>query len=318
MATNLVVLSGNANLPLAEAVAARLDLLLADRVLERYPDGELQVEIRQSVRGRDVYLIQSLSPPVESHLLELLLLADACRRAGAARVTAVLPYCGYARQDRRVRGREALGARVIADLLETAGFARVVAVDLHTRAIEGFFATPLEHLSAVPLLAEAARDDLPKDAIVVAPDLGAVRLAERFARSLALPMAIVHKTRVSGAAVSVTGLVGEVRGRAPVLVDDMVSTGGTIEAAARALLHAGARPDVTIVTSHALFVGPAVPRLAAVGPRRLLASDSVLAQSGGLPVERAALAPLLANAISCLHEERALSDLVLPEVVLRH
>jgi ribose-phosphate pyrophosphokinase len=298
----LHLFSGTANVPLAEAVARGLDLHLGDRLLEHFSDGEVQMQIREHVRGDDVYLLQPTGPPVGEHLLELLLLADACRRAGAERITAVVPYFGYARQDRREQSGEPLSARLVAQLIEAGGFMRVVALDLHTPSLEGCFVIPLEHLSAVDLLAETIRARVAPAAVVVSPDLGAVKLAERYAALLGLPVAIVHKVRLSGTEVSVRGLVGEVRGRTPIVIDDMISTGGTVAAAIGALLDAGAVPDVTVVVSHALLVGPAAERLARLPIRRLVATDSVrLAMPAHLPVERVSLAPLLAEAIRRLH-----------------
>ena len=173
------IFAGSANTSLAEAVAAKLAIRTGSREVQVFPDGELHVELQESVRGEDVYLIQPTSPPAEKHLLELLMLADAARRAGAARMTAVIPYFGYARQDRRASGREAVGARLVAGLLESGGlFERVVAIDVHTEAIEGFFGIPLEHLSAVPMLMDSVRSHAGPDGVVVAPDMGAAELAE--------------------------------------------------------------------------------------------------------------------------------------------
>ncbi|HEU5041845.1 MAG TPA: ribose-phosphate pyrophosphokinase, partial [Gemmatimonadales bacterium] len=250
-------------------------------------------------------------PPVEEHLFQLLLLADACRRAGAARLTAIVPYLGYGRQDRRASGREPVGARLVADLLAAAGLDRIVAVDLHSGTLEGIFTTPLEHLTAVPILCEALRPRLPADAVIVAPDLGATKLAERYARLLGLPAALVHKRRLSGERVAVRGVTGEVRDRTPLVVDDMITTGGTVEAAVGAVLEAGARPEVTVCATHGLFVGPAMERLARLPVSRLLTTDSVAAPAGGGPtLERVTLAPLLADAITRLHGDRSLAELI--------
>lgn len=308
---SLVLLAGTANPPLAEAIAGQLGLPLAAREASRFPDGEMQVEVRTSVRGCDVYLLQPTGPPVEEHLFQLLLLADACRRAGAARLTAVVPYLGYGRQDRRASGREPVGARVVADLLSAVGLDRTVAVDLHSGALEGVFHAPLEHLTAVPLLCDALRPRLPADAVIVAPDLGATKLSERYARLLGLPVAFVHKRRLTGERVTVRGVTGEVRDRAPLVVDDMITTGGTVEAAIGAVLEAGARPDVTVCATHGLFVANAAARLTALPVTRLLTTDSVIAgDAGGLPLERAGLAPLLAEVISRLHSDRSLGELI--------
>ena len=305
------LLAGSANLALAEAVAARMGARLGSRELRRFPDGELHVEVQESVRGHDVYLLQPTGPPVEAHLLELLLLADACRRAGAAQVTAIVPYFGYARQDRRASGREPVAARLIADLIRASGVQRVLAVDLHTAALEGFFTVPLEHLSVVPALVGAVRPLIGANGVVVAPDLGAVKLAERYARLLDLPVAFVHKTRISGEQVEAHGVSGDVRNRAPLLVDDMISTGGTIQAASGALAAEGCLPELTVVASHALLVGPAVERLRALPLRRLIATDSVAVPSGlPLPLQVVSLAPLLAEAIGRLTTGQSLDDLI--------
>lgn len=308
---NLTIFAGSANLSLAEAVTKKLGLQLGNRVLQRFPDGELRVEIQESVRGHDVYLIQPTSPPAGEHLLELLLLADACRRAGATQLTAVIPYFGYARQDRRAIGREPISARLIADLIKAGGLQRLVAIDLHTPAIEGIFSIPLEHLSAVPILAEAVRPWIVDNTVIVSPDLGAVKLAGHYANLLHLPVAIVHKTRVSGEEVSVRGIVGDVRGRAVLVVDDMISTGGTIEAAIKALLAAGCLPDIMVIASHALLVGPAIERFCTMPIRRFVVTDSVaIPEDLPLPLQVAALGSLLAEAIKRLHNNRSLSDLI--------
>jgi ribose-phosphate pyrophosphokinase len=311
---DLTLVAGPASTSLAKAVAAKLGRQLAPCIVHRFPDSEVHVELRGSVRGHDVYLIQSTSPPVDPHLLELLFLADACHRAGAAHLTAVVPYFGYARQDRRARGREEVGARLVAELLGSSGLQRLVAVDLHTVALEGFFPFPLEHLSAVPLLVEAVRPWVVDNTVIVAPDLGAVKLAERYATSLQRPLAIVHKTRLSGEDVRVERIVGDVHGRAPILVDDMISTGGTIVAASQALLAAGCEPQLTVVTTHALLVGPAVERLRGIPVQRLLATDSVTAPpESGFSMQVTSLDGLLAEAIRRLHGQRSLSDLLVHE-----
>jgi ribose-phosphate pyrophosphokinase len=305
------IIACSANPPLAEAIAGALGCRLRGRTIARFPDSELHVELLEDVRGNDVYLVQPTSPPVDEHLVELLFVVDACRRAGAARMTAVIPYFGYGRQDRRARGREPIGARVVADLLLAVGLSRVVAVDLHGPTLEGFFALPLEHLSAIPLLAAAVRPRVTARSVIVAPDLGAVRLADRFARLLDLPVAVVYKTRTSGQTVSVHRITGEVRDRVPIVVDDMITTGGTIEAAIEALLAAGCTPEITVVATHALFVGAAADRLRALPVRRYIVSDSVLGLEGvPLPLEVVSLTPLLAETIHRLHEDRPLHELI--------
>lgn len=308
---DLMIFTGNANPALARAIAQQLGSALGACQVERFPDGEAHVDIRESVRARDVYVVQPTGPPGDGHLIELLFLADACRRAGADRVTAVMPYFAYARQDRRVSGREALAARVVADLIETSGVDRVVAVDLHTPAVEGFFTIPLEHVSALPLLADAVGSTLANRGVVVAPDLGAVKLAEHYARRLQLPVATVHKVRLSGEAVQVRTVGGDVQGRAPLIVDDMLSTGATVEAAVKALLAGGCEPTVTVAVTHGIFAGAARQRLQELPIARLLTTDSVPMPSDLLlPVEVASLAPLLARVIRQLHYGEPIGDLI--------
>jgi ribose-phosphate pyrophosphokinase len=305
----LTLISGSANPSLAASIAHVLGVTPCRRALQRFADGELHVEIEDSVRGHDVYIVQPTSGPPDEHLMELLFLADACRRAGAARLTAVLPYFGYARQDRRASGREAVGAGVVATLIEAAGFARVVAIDLHAPEIEGFFRIPVEHLSATKLLAGAVRAT--GDSVLVAPDLGAVKLAERYQGYLNLPVVVIHKTRVSGSEVTLRSIIGEVKGRAPIVVDDMITTGGTIEAAVKGLLEAGCAPDVSVVATHALFVGPAVARLSALPIRQLIATDTV-DSTGELPahLQIVDVAPLIADAIGRLHRDQSLEPIL--------
>jgi ribose-phosphate pyrophosphokinase len=308
---SLKILSGSANLSLAEAVAKKLGVELVRRLLERFPDSEMHVEVQESVRGDDVYIVQPTCPPVDENLVELLLIADACRRAGAEHLTAVMPYFGYARQDRRARGREPVSARVTADVIRTGGLERVVALDLHSAAIEGVLSIPLEHLTAVPLLAEAVRRSVAANTVCVSPDLGAVKLAERYGKILHLPVAIAHKTRLSGAEVAVQNITGEVKGKPVLIVDDMISTGGTVEAAIRALLAAGSAPDFIVAASHGLFVGPALKRFRELPVRRFFSTDSVpMPADLSLPVEAVSVAPLLAEAIERLHNRRSLDDLI--------
>jgi ribose-phosphate pyrophosphokinase len=274
----------------------------------RFPDGESQVELAESIRGGDTYLIQATSPPADRHLMDLLMMADACRRAGARRLIGIIPYFGYARQDRRA-GRRSLGARVAADALGTARFDRLVLIDAHTAAIEGFFTVPIEHLTAVPLLAQAAGAALPEAAVVVAPDLGAVKLAREYARLLHQPIAIVHKTRLNGDAVEAKTVIGDVAGRSPLIVDDMLSTGGTIDAAVAALRTAGAAEPVTVSVTHGLLVGRAVGTIRSLGLARLYVTDSVEREPAqDLPLAIVSLATLVATCIRHLHRDESLID----------
>jgi ribose-phosphate pyrophosphokinase len=305
-------LTGSANLALAENIAGKVGVGLVQRTLERFPDGELHIELKESVRGRDVFLVQPTCPPVDPHLLELFLMADACRRAGASHLTAVIPYFGYARQDRRARGREPLSARLIADLLDTSAIQRVLAMDLHSQGVESAFAIPVEHASAVPILAEAVRSSLSRNAVIVSPDLGAVKMAERYAKLLDLPVAIIHKTRISGAEVSVQRIVGDVRDKEVLVIDDMISTGGTIEKAIEALLKGGcSSTGIKVAASHALLVGPAAERLGKLAIEKIYVSDSVPApEQFPVPIEVSSVAGLLAETIQRLYNKESIAGLV--------
>jgi ribose-phosphate pyrophosphokinase len=296
-----ILFGGTANSPLAEAVATPLNTKLGACRIERFPDGEIHVEILEEAREGDVFILQPLSPPVAHHLLELLLMADACRRGGARRVTAVVPYLGYARQDRRARQGEAVAARLVADLLK-ARVDRLVALDLHNPAIEGFFDIPVEHVSAVEMLAHRLRPTVSRDSVLVAPDLGAVKRVQRYADHLDLPVSYAQKVRISPRDVSVHHVIGNVEGRSPILVDDMISTGNTLISAIEHLLERGCNPRITVAATHGLFVEDALNRLSALPVERILVTDSVPGGEGppSLPLERVPVGPLLAGAVARL------------------
>jgi ribose-phosphate pyrophosphokinase len=309
MEHQITVFAGPASGPLGSAVCESLHTGPGLYECRRFPDGETQIEIHESVRGHDVYLLQSTSPPVEQHLVELLLLADACRRAGAARLTAVIPYFGYARQDRRT-GRRSLGARVATNIVGTGSFDRLMLIDAHTPAIEGFFDVPLDHLTAVPLLARAVASAIGDHSIVVAPDLGAVKLARAYANQLRVPMVFVHKTRLNGEAVEADAVIGDVRGRVPLIVDDMLSTGATIEAAVGALRAAGAMEPMGVAVTHMLLVGRAREILERLPLEHVVVTDTVTAELPMSPqIEVCSVAPLLATAIRRNHHDESLADL---------
>jgi ribose-phosphate pyrophosphokinase len=299
MTAKPMLIAGRANPTLAERVARELELPLAPVKIERFPDREVHVELEESPRERDVFVLQPTGLPPDEHLFELLVLADSTRRAGATRITAVIPYFGYARQDRRAKGLEAVAARLVADLMVAAGIQRVITLDLHTDAIEGFFTVPVERLTAVPVLAEAISKVQPDKAVVVSPDLGAAKLADSYAKLLNLPVAIVHKTRTGPEAVTATRVTGDVRGRTPIIIDDMISTGATIEAAAAAVADAGAEQQGLIVAAtHGLFVGACADRLGSLGIQHLFVTDSIDAGLVlGLAVETVGVAAILAGAI---------------------
>lgn len=291
-----LLFSGTANRPLAEAVARALGRSLDRCSVLRFPDGELAVQLEEPVRHRHAVLVQSTSPPVNDHLVELLAFVDALRRGGASGVTAALPYFGYARQDRRHSAREPITARMVATLLESVGVDQVVVIDLHTAQLEGFFHVPVDVLSAVPTLCDALRPGLPEDVVVVSPDAGRVSLAAEYARRLERPMGILHKERLAGARTRVTHRTGEVHGRTCLLIDDMISTGGTLVESAAALREAGARSLMAAAT-HGLLLEDAAERLVGAGFHKIVVSDTICQPAPHPRVEIASVAPLLAGAL---------------------
>jgi len=306
---SLCIVAGTANPDLAEAVATGVGCVAMRGGLERFPDGEL-CPVVGHMRGEDVYVFQPTAPPVNEHLMELALLVDACRRAGSERVTAVVPYFGYARQDRRSRPGQAIGARVAADILAAAGADRIVVVDPHTPGFEATCSIQVEVLTATSVLVTALRDRELGRSVIVAPDLGAVKLAERFAAAVGLPVAVVRKSRITGTSVRAEELVGEIEGCRPIVVDDMISTGATIEATARLLEAHGALPGTIVAATHALLLDSALDRLAQLGLARLLVTDTVRVPPVAPPVlEVCSVAALLSDAIGRLHREEPLDDL---------
>lgn len=310
MADAFTLFAGTANPALAAAISRELGVPLGACAVERFPDGELSARLLESVRRREVFVIQPTCPPVNDHLVELLAFADACRRAAAARVVAIVPYFGYARADKRVGRREPITASLVAHLLQAAGVDHLVTLDLHTPQIEGFFHVPVDSLTAVPTLCAALRDHLPPDAVVVSPDVGRVAMATEYARRLGLPLAVLHKRREDGARTAVTHLVGEVRGRPCLVIDDLISTGGTIAESVEALLAAGARPEIAVAATHGLLVGPARQKLAHPAIRRLLVTDTVPLPGEAWPhLHVVSVAPLLAEAIRRIAADGSLHEL---------
>lgn len=309
--TILRVVSGSANPGLAAAVANHLGVRSDGCDMVRFPDGELRPTI-ENICGADVYVIQPTAPPVNEHIIELLLLLDACRRSRAARVTAVLPYFGYARQDRRTVAGQALGSSVIADAIASAGADRLVIVDPHTPALEAQCRIPVEILTAVPTLAGELASELPEGSVVVAPDLGAVKLAERYAGILHGPVAIVRKQRENGSAVSALDIAGDVHGRPAVIIDDMITTGATIEAAAELLRMRGTAPDIVVAATHGLLVHAAVSRLRDLELGRVVVTDTVAPKETGAVIEVCSIAPTLAAAIACMHNDEPVAPITGP------
>jgi ribose-phosphate pyrophosphokinase len=307
------LISGTANEPLAEAIAHQVGIPLMERRIEVFPDGEMYVKLAASVRGRDTYIIQPTCAPVNENLLELLLLADTMRRASAGQVTAIVPYYGYARQDRKFTGREPISAKLVANLLAAAGANRIVTIDLHSPAIQGFFDIGMDHLTAIPLLADYLRACIPRNSVIVSPDTGGVKRADFYARLLDLPIAILHKRRAGAHTVEIAAVIGDIRGQHAIIVDDIIATGGTIRQAVETLVAAGALPDVHVVATHAVLAGEAPALLRHPAIAEIVVTDTIPipdAVRTALPMLRVvSVAELLANAIFRLHEGLSLSEL---------
>ncbi|MCH2666754.1 MAG: ribose-phosphate pyrophosphokinase [Deinococcales bacterium] len=300
---------GTATPDLANAVATHLGQNLANGTVSRFPDGETRITIEESVRGSDCYIIQSTCAPVNHNLMEILVLADALRRASAWRVNAVIPYFGYARQDKKGQAREPITSKLVANLLETAGVDRVITVDLHAGQIQGFFDVPVDHLTALGILGDHLKTTDLSNAVVVSPDVGRATEARRLANQLQLPLAMLYKRRTSPTETEVTHVIGDVAGMRPILIDDMISTAGTMRHGIEVLLELGAKPDVRVVATHALFIPPGLERLSFEPISRIYLTDTVPLSESNERVEILSIAPLLAKAIHNIHENASVSSL---------
>ncbi|MBK6495620.1 MAG: ribose-phosphate pyrophosphokinase [Gemmatimonadales bacterium] len=305
----MLLLSGSANRPLAEEIAQQLGGQLCKVTLKRFADGEIFVRIDENVRGRDVYVINSTNPPAEN-MLELLLLMDAARRASAARITAVMPYFGYARQDRKDQPRVAISAKLMANMVSVAGADRVLAIDFHQHQLQGFFDLPVDHLYAAPVFVQHYRQMNLQDVVVVAPDVGSAKMARGFAKRLNGTLAIIDKRRTGPNVAEVVNVVGDVAGKNCILADDMIDTGGTMAEAVHALKRLGAN-DVYICATHALLSGPAVERLSAAPVTEVAVTNTI-----AIPPDRhfpalkvLSIAGLLAKAIGYTHSDQSVSAL---------
>lgn len=292
----LAVIAGSAHPALASEIARALGAPELPVAIERFPDGELSAVVLGPVRGRIAVIVQPTGPPVDEHLVELLALTDACRRAAAGRVVAVVPYFGYARGDRRGGVRGPIMASLAAQLIQVAGVDQIVTLDLHAPQIEGFFHIPVDDLTAFGPLLGAVRDRVPGDVVVVSPDLGRLGLATLFADQLRTTAAVIHKRRTGGREARSLQVVGDVRDRACLIVDDMISTGGTIATAVRALLDAGARPEIFVAATHGLFVAGAAEQLHHRAIKGIWVCDT-LPQAGEPDRTVVPVAPLIAAAL---------------------
>ena len=312
MAYELKLLTGNANRPLAEEIAQYLHVPMADAEVTRFSDGEVYVQVDENVRGADVFVIQPTCPPVNDSLMELLIIVDAMKRASARRITAVLPYYGYARQDRKVQSRVPISARLVADLLEAAGIHRVLALDLHAGQIQGSFSVPVDHLFAGPvvMIDYLRKKDL-RDPVIVAPDAGGVERARAMAKRFDAGLAIIDKRREGPNSAVAMHLIGDVKGRDAVVIDDIVDTGGTLTQAVTALEREGAR-RILACGVHAVLSGPAIDRIAASPIEEIVVTNSIPlsdAKRAAARITVLSVAPLLGEAIRRIHDEESVSTL---------
>lgn len=307
------ILAGNSNRPLAEAISAYLNVPLTKASIRRFSDMEIFVEILENVRGEDVFVIQSTNYPTNDNLMELLVMMDALRRGSARRVTAVIPYYGYARQDRKTGPRTPISAKLVANLIETAGANRVLTLDLHAGQIQGFFEVPTDNLFALPVLHKDLTDTLKDEGelMVVSPDVGGVVRARALAKRLECDLAIIDKRREKAGVSEVMNIIGEPKGRTCILIDDIVDSAGTLCNASQALMDAGAK-SVRAVVTHGVLSGGAVARVAASPMDELLITDSIQATEAvrvSHNVRQVTIAPLLAEAIKRIYEEKSVSSL---------
>lgn len=303
----ITLFSGNSNPKLAASIADKLDTPLSNITIGRFNDGEIQCEIHDNVRDSDAYIIQSTCPPVNENIMELLVMADALRRASVRRLTAVIPYYGYARQDRKDKLRVPITARLIADMLETAGFDRVIAVHLHSAQVQGFFDIPLDHLYTSHILTEHAVSST-ENLTVVSPDAGSAKGSRNLAEKLGVPLAIIDKRRAKAAEAEAMTIIGDVEGRDCLISDDMIDTGGTLITAASLLKQAGAK-TLKVCATHGIFSKNAIERLSASKIDEIVISDSIPHENLSDNFKVVSLAPLLSEAIKNLHEGSSISVL---------
>jgi ribose-phosphate pyrophosphokinase len=308
----LRIYSGTAHPALAEEIAEHLGAPLGEPNIRRFSNGEIHCRYSESIRGTDVFLIQTHCEPINASIMEQLIMIDAAKRASAKRITAVCPYYGYSRQDRKAEGREPIAAKLLADLLTAAGADRLVSVDLHSGQIQGFFNKPVDHLTAMPVLLDYIRAEAGDDLVVVSPDAGRVKVAERYSQALSADLAFVHKRHVKGKAnaVEARGVIGDVTGRRCILIDDMIDTAGTIVAAADILIEYGAT-DVWAMATHGLLSDPAIDRLKNSKIARTVVTNTVpLPPEKQLDnIEVLSVAKIIADAIDAVFEDTSVSDI---------
>ncbi len=310
MSKPLKIITGTANPELAKEIADGLDTPIADTLVTKFSDGEIRVQINESVRGADVFVIQPLTNPANQHIMELLLILDALKRSSAGRITAVIPYYAYARQDRQDRPRTPVSAKVVADIISKAGAQRVVAVDLHSPQIQGFFDIPLDHISALPVIHDYIKKNMMlSNPVVVSPDAGGVERARLLANKLGCGIAIIYKRRPEPNKAEVLDVVGDIEGKEVIIIDDLIDTAGTMVAAANMLINMGAR-SIYACATHGVLSGPAVERLTDSVIEEVVITNTIPVQDKHFSkLKVVSIAPLLAEAIRRIHEEESISSL---------
>jgi len=306
----LRIFSGTANRPLAEGIAQYLGTELGDLRIERFSDGELYVKFEESVRGADIYIVQPTCPPVDQHVMEIFILLDALRRASAGRITTIIPYYGYARQEKKDRPREPITAKLVADLLKTAGAQRVVTMDLHADAIQGFFDVPVDHLTAISLLANYFKKKDLQNLVIVSPDEGRVKKARLVTERLGAPLAVGYKYHPLHNVAEVTHIAGDVAGKTPLIIEDMIATGSSINECVNMLLKAGANPEIYVACTHGLFTGNAKRNLERPEIAEIVTTDTVPVSEGRPDnVTTLGVASLFGETIRRLRDNASISSL---------
>src|SRR3989338_2934368 len=304
------IITGNANPKLAKEICKYLEIPLGDALVTTFSEGEIRVKINENVRGKDVFIIQPTCYPVNNNLMELLILIDSLSRASAKRITAVLPYFGYARQDRKDQPRVPITAKLVANLITTAGVDRILTVDLHAGQIQGFFDIPMDHLYAVNIFVNHIKKIKLKNIVIVSPDVGGIKMARAYAKKFEAPLAIVDKRRISGEETEAMNILGDIKGKNLIIVDDLVATASSLVEAAAALKKQGGK-DIYVAITHPVLSGPAIKRISNSVIKKLFVTNTIPVENGKKhkKIEVLSIAPLLAEAIKRIHNEESVSCL---------
>lgn len=311
-ANGVVVFGGTASSAMTDKICAYLGIPRGNAVIGPFPDGETTIKVEEDVRGKDCFVVQATSPPVNDHLMELLIFIDCLRRASAKRITAVIPYYGYARQDRKSEGRTPITAKLVANLLTTSGVNRVLTMNLHADQIQGFFDIPVDHLTAAPVIAKHFTDRKMKDIVFVSPDVGNMKFGSDFASRIGGELAVVHKRRVSGETTTAVNIIGDVEGKRVMMFDDMITTAGTVCEAAKLVRERGAK-EIYVSATHGVFAGPALERLKNAEFDEIVVTDTIeipqKVRDGLKNLTILSVAPLVGEAIKRIHDHQSISAL---------